>query len=29
MAIGLNARLIDGIEAADWPVTVIDGRNLW
>ncbi len=27
--IGVNARLFDGIEAADWPVTVIDGKNLW
>jgi hypothetical protein len=27
--IGVNARLLDGIEAADWPVTVIDGKNLW
>ena len=27
--IGLNARLIDDFEAADWPVTVIDGKNLW
>lgn len=27
--IGLNARLIDNFEAADWPVTVIDGKNLW
>ena len=27
--IGINARLIDGFEAADWPVTVIDGKNLW
>ena len=25
----LNARLVDGIEAADWPVTVIDGKYLW
>lgn len=27
--IGLNARIIDDFEAADWPVTVIDGKNLW
>lgn len=27
--IGLNARLIDDFEAADWPVSVIDGKNLW
>ncbi len=27
--IALNARLIDGIEAADLPVTVLDGKNLW
>lgn len=27
--IGVNARLFDGFEAADWPVMVIDGRNLW
>ena len=27
--IGLNARLIDNFEAADWPVTVVDGNNLW
>ncbi len=27
--IAVNARLFDGFEAADWPVTVIDGRNLW
>jgi hypothetical protein len=27
--IGLNARLIDDFEAADWPVEVIDGKNLW
>lgn len=27
--IGVNARLIDGVEAAEMPVTVIDGRNLW
>jgi hypothetical protein len=27
--IGVNARLFDGFEAADWPVTVIDGKNLW
>ena len=27
--IALNARLIDDFEAADWPVTVIDGKHLW
>jgi hypothetical protein len=27
--IGLNARLIDNFEAADWPVTAIDGKHLW
>ncbi len=27
--IGINARLFDDFEAADWPVTVIDGKNLW
>ena len=27
--IGVNARLFDDFEAADWPVTVIDGKNLW
>ena len=27
--VGLNARLIDDFEAADYPVTVIDGKNLW
>lgn len=26
---GVNARLFDDFEAADWPVTVIDGKNLW
>jgi hypothetical protein len=25
----VNARLFDDFEAADWPVTVIDGKNLW
>ena len=25
----VNARLLDGFEAADWPVTVIDGKTLW
>jgi hypothetical protein len=25
----VNARLLDGFEAADWPVTVIDGKHLW
>ena len=27
--IGVNARLFVDFEAADWPVTVIDGKNLW
>ncbi len=27
--VGVNARLLDDFEAADWPVTVIDGKNLW
>ena len=27
--IGVNARLLNDFEAADWPVTVIDGKNLW
>ena len=27
--IGVNARLFDAFEAADHPVTVIDGKNLW
>ena len=27
--IGVNARLLDNFDAADWPVTVIDGKNLW
>jgi hypothetical protein len=27
--IGANARLFDDFDAADWPVTVIDGKNLW
>ena len=27
--IGVNARMFDDFEAADWPVTVIDGKNLW
>ena len=27
--IGVNARLLDDFEAADWLVTVIDGKNLW
>ncbi len=25
----VNARLIDDFDAADWEVTVIDGKNLW
>lgn len=27
--IAVNARLLDGFEASDWPVTVIDGKHLW
>ena len=27
--IAFNARLFDDFQAADWPVTVIDGKNLW
>ena len=27
--IGINARLFDGFDAAEAPVTVIDGKNLW
>ena len=27
--IAINARLLDDFEAADWPMTVIDGKNLW
>lgn len=27
--VSINARLVDGIEAADRPVTVVDGKNLW
>jgi hypothetical protein len=27
--IGVNARLFEGFDAAEAPVTVIDGRNLW
>ena len=27
--IGANARLFDGFDAADYPVTVLDGRHLW
>jgi hypothetical protein len=27
--VSVNARLLDDFEAADWPVTVIDGKNLW
>lgn len=26
---GVNARLFDGFDAAEAPVTVIDGKNLW
>jgi len=25
----VNARLFDGFDAAEAPVTVIDGKNLW
>lgn len=28
-SIGVNARLFDGFDAAEAPVTVIDGKNLW
>jgi hypothetical protein len=27
--LGVNARLLDGFDAAEAPVTVIDGKNLW
>jgi hypothetical protein len=27
--IGANARLFDDFEAADWPITVLDGKHLW
>jgi hypothetical protein len=27
--IAVNARMLDGFEAADFPVTVIDGKHLW
>jgi len=27
--IGVNARLLDDFDAAEWPVAVIDGKNLW
>lgn len=27
--VAINARLVDGVEAADLPVTVIDGKTLW
>jgi len=27
--IGVNARLFDGFDAAEAPVEVIDGKNLW
>ncbi|MBX3595634.1 hypothetical protein [Sphingomonas sp.] len=27
--VSVNARLIDGFDAAEHPVTVIDGKNLW
>lgn len=27
--IAVNARLLDDFEAANWPVTVIDGKHLW
>jgi hypothetical protein len=27
--IAFNARLLNDFEAADWPVTVLDGKHLW
>ena len=27
--LGVNARLFDGFDAADAPVNVVDGKNLW
>ncbi len=27
--VAVNARLFDDFEAADWPMTVIDGKRLW
>lgn len=27
--VSINARLLDDVDAAAWPVTVIDGKNLW
>jgi hypothetical protein len=27
--VSINARLLDDFEAADWPITVIDGKHLW
>jgi hypothetical protein len=27
--IAVNARLLDNFEAADYPVTVVDGKHLW
>ena len=27
--VALNARLIDDFEAAECPVTVVDGKKLW
>ncbi len=27
--IGVNARLFDDFDAAEAPITVIDGKNLW
>ena len=27
--IGVNARLFDAFEAADYPAEIIDGKNLW
>lgn len=27
--VSINARLLDDFEAADWPLIVIDGKNLW
>ncbi len=27
--IGINARLVENFDAAEYPVKIIDGRNLW
>ena len=27
--VSINACLLDDFEAADWPITVIDGKHLW